>query len=317
MRKLAALLFSYALSLAAQGQTHAYTHVNDLITMGEDSIHYSIAFDLKNHQHQKLVVFIPGSGPTDRDGNSLMSPTKGNTFKFFADSLSKYGIASIRYDKPGIGASTLKGGESSMRFDLNAEVVKALVNKHKGDYKQIYLAGHSEGSLVGLIAAQELPLAGYISLAGAARNAADVLSTQISASPALPQEVKTESVANLDSLKEGYMVKKYNPMLASVFRTGVQPYLISWFAYTPTEEIAKLDVPVLIIQGKQDIQVPTAAGEALDHFAKNSTLKVYPNMNHVLKDVSSDEENKRSYGDASILLTAPMVHDFIDWLNTH
>jgi pimeloyl-ACP methyl ester carboxylesterase len=310
-------LFSCLITLGSFAQKHAYTHVNEVLTLGEDSIHYAHAFDENNHQYDKLVVFIPGSGPTDRDGNSLLTSTKGNTFLFLADSLSKHGIASLRYDKPGVGKSTLKGGETKLRFELNAEVVKALVNKYQSTYKHIYLAGHSEGSLVGLLAAQDLKLAGFISMAGAARNAADVLSSQLNASPSLSNELKAESTANLDSLKQGYTVKQYNMMLASIFRAGVQPYLMSWFKYTPTEEIAKLKIPVLIIQGQQDIQVPAAAGEALDHYAQNSTLKIYPNMNHVLKDVNSEEENRRSYGDASISLCAPMVKDLINWVNAH
>ncbi len=294
-----------------------YTHVNDVVLVGVDSVYYTQAFNISNEKIEKLVIFIPGSGPTDRDGNSLMMSGKGNTFKMLADSLSKYGFASIRYDKPGIGKSTLKGGEASLLFTKNVEVVQALFDAHKNKYKQIYVAGHSEGALVGMLAAQNLNLAGYISLAGPARNAADVLKSQLSESPGLTTEMKQECMANIDSLKNGDLVKQYNPLLASLFRPSVQPYLISWFAYTPTQEIAKLDIPVLIIVGEADVQVPAAAGEALDHFAKNSTLKSYPKVNHVLKTVENDVENKASYGDASIGLSNQLVHDLVSWLQAN
>jgi pimeloyl-ACP methyl ester carboxylesterase len=314
------ILFSVLLSLASfllDGQKTAYTDVEDLVVVGSDTIYYSYAFGLNKQPISKLVIIIPGSGPTDRDGNSLMASGKSMMYKFLADSLSKHGMGSIRYDKPGIGKSTLKGGENGLRFGTNVSVVKALINKHKKEGLQIYLAGHSEGSLVGILAANEAEIAGFISLAGPARNAAETLKDQLQKSPSLTPEMKTQSLANLDSLKNGFTVNTFNPLLGSLFRPSIQPYLISWFKYTPTTEIAKLEIPVLVIQGEKDIQVPTAAAEALDHYAKNSSLKIYPDVNHVLKEIHNDEENKQSYSSTDISLSKALVKDLIDWLNAH
>ena len=104
-------------------------------------------------------------------------------------------------------------------------------------------------------------------------------------------------------------------MLASIFREPIQPYLKSWFKYTPTEEIAKLKIPVLVLQGKLDSQVPTAAAEALHHYATDSKLILYPNMNHVLKTIKGESENLASYTKPDFPLQSGLVNDIANWVN--
>lgn len=287
---------------------------------GKDTLYGSLIlpFELQNLSETNkgpIVIFIPGSGPTDRNGNSEITGGKNNGIQSIADSLLARGIASFRYDKAGVGKSTLSSSEADLRFEDNVRMVKAIYQKITSlGFHEIFLFGHSEGSLVAILSAQSISVKGIISAAGPARNAAEVLETQLRSQ--LLDPMKTQVLQKLDSLKNGNNVTNPNPLLASLLRPSVQPYLISWFQYTPTVEIAQLDIPIMIVQGDRDIQVTTAAAEALDHYAKESSLNIYPGMNHIFKAISNDVENKNSYSDPSFPLEMDMVKDMSIWIKT-
>ena len=89
--------------------------------------------------------------------------------------------------------------------------------------------------------------------------------------------------------------------LAALYRPSVQPYLISWFAYTPATEIAKLTIPALIVQGTTDIQVTVAEARALQAALPSAKLTIVEGMNHVLKIVPADRSAQlASYADPSL-----------------
>lgn len=270
--------------------------------------------DFDKIQNAPLVIIIPGSGPTDRNGNSQLSPGKANMFLHFADSLAKKGISSFRYDKIGVGKSTFNLGEDKFRFDDNSGVVIEIVKQLKAKYKfkNIYILGHSEGSLIGMLSCQEINVKGYISLAGPAQNACEILKDQMKAN--LTGTIQEEALINLDSLGKGFKVKKFNIMLASLMRASIQPYIISWFKYTPTEELAKLNCPVLIIQGGRDLQVPKEEGDKLASIKGDYLF--YANMNHVGKDVGeSREENLAAYSDPDFPFSENFIDDLANWIN--
>lgn len=268
----------------------------------------------KKYSKLPLVVFISGSGPTDRNGNSLMVEGKNNSFLQLADSLLKLGVASFRYDKLGIGASQMSKTEEELRFDDNAEVaLKAISTMKEQGFKKIVIAGHSEGSLVGMLAAQKADIKGYISLAGPAQNALEVLKGQLYGN--LGEEMAKTTFNKLDSIKQGYTITKFNPALGALLRPSVQPYLKSFFTYTPSEEIQKISIPVMIIQGGMDLQVLPAEGEALHKAVPNALYKLYANMNHVLKKVdNSREQNIAAYTDADFPLVDSLALDMASWI---
>lgn len=263
-----------------------------------------------------LIIIIPGSGPIDRDGNIAMSPGKMNSYRYLADSLLMEGIATFRYDKPGVGESEFTYGEDKLRFEDNAAVVVAIV-KHlqsRMSLKNIYLLGHSEGALVAFLASAQLPqLKGLISIASPAENAADLLQEQLSKS--ISDTVFRELVqAKLDSVREGHVVSS-PPLLFSLLRPSVQPYLQSWFQYTPREEIAKLKLPLMLIHGEKDLQVSPLAIEKLESAAPEAHIRRYPHMNHVLKMVDdSESQNRASYMDEDFPLQYGLARDIRQWL---
>ncbi|MGV0919100.1 alpha/beta hydrolase [Empedobacter falsenii] len=246
-----------------------------------------------------IVLLISGSGPTDRNGNNNMMIN--NSLKYLAHSLAEKGIASIRYDKRGIGESSIANlDESKLTFDDYVEDASNWVTFLKKDkrFSSISIAGHSEGSLIGILASTK-NVDKFISVSGAGEPIDQILKKQLTQ---LPEKLKTESYAIIDSLKNGNIVNNINPNLSALFRKSVQPYLISWIKYNPVNEINKLTIPFLVIQGDMDIQVDT------DN-AKNLSPKsavIIKGMNHVLKNVTS-KEDLSSYNNPELSINTELV----------
>jgi len=255
-----------------------------------------------------LVVMIAGSGPTDRNGNSV-GAVKPNNLRQIAEALGERGIATLRYDKRGIAESRAAGpSEETLRFDMYADDAAAWTKQYRGDarFGPIVILGHSEGSLLGMLATLRAPADGFVSIAGVARRADKVLHDQLAASIPAPVLVQADSV--MASLVAGKTVEDSPPMLASLFHATVQPYLISWFKYTGTDEIAKLRVPVLLIQGTSDIQVAPSEADALAKALPAAKLLVIQGMNHVCKITPAGRtEQMFSYTDSSVPLAPGLV----------
>lgn len=254
-----------------------------------------------------IVLIIAGSGPTDRNCNSAMG-LKSNAFKMMADSLAQEGIASVRYDKRGVGESMgASGPESETRFDDMVNDAIKFIQKIKKDgrFGKIIIAGHSEGSLIAMIAANRESVDKLISISGAGESADKILMKQLNG---IMPEDKTETTKILKSLKEGKTVAQVSSeRLSSIFRNSVQPYMISWFAYDPQTEIKKLKNPILIIQGTTDLQVSVEDAQFLKAANSKAQLSIIKGMNHVLKTASLDKsENLASYNQPEL----PIVSEF-------
>ena len=197
-----------------------------------------------------------------------------------------------------------------MRFDTYVDDAVAWLKMLSTDerFSKIVVAGHSEGSLIGMIAVQRAPAAAFVSLEGAGRPAAAVLREQLK--PKLPPTLYTQTDAILTQLQRGQLVADTPPELFSLFRPLVQPYLISWFAYDPAAEIAKVKAPVTIVQGTADIQVTMADAAALHAALPSSKLVVVEGMNHVLKyapDTSTQAAILKGYEDPNLPIDTHVV----------
>jgi hypothetical protein len=178
-------------------------------------------------------------------------------------------------------------------------------------FSTVTVIGHSEGSLIGMIAAKRAKASAFISIAGVAKPAGQVIRDQLRPQIGSMEALWQQNESILSSLEAGNPVDPLPsplatiPGLASLYRPSVQPYLISWFKYTPSSEIAALSVPVLILQGTTDIQVSTAEAQALKARAPGATLVLVDGMNHVLKHVVEPEQQMASYSDPAL----PIVSD--------
>ncbi len=256
--------------------------------------------------HNKIIILIiSGSGSTDRNGNGPL--TKNNSLKMLAEKLYENGISSLRYDKRGVGKSTIKDfNEREIEFEDYIKDANKWIDFLKNDnrFNNIYVLGHSEGSLIGIISSNKKDIKGFISISGSGYTASEIILKQLKNQPDI---VKKESKEIINSLNKGITYLNVPEYLMALFRPSVQPYLISWFKYDPINEINKLNIPTLIIQGNKDLQVETDNADLLNSNSINSNLFIIDNMNHVLKNTPSKEKNIRSYNDPNIELHEKLI----------
>ena len=267
---------------------------------------------------QPLAIIIAGSGPTDRDGNNPIIG-KPEMYKKLTDELFLQGIASFRYDKRGIGKSVLKNtNENSVIFSdfVNDAVVVFNYLKDSLNVKNIYFVGHSEGSLIGMVASQKCIVKGFISISGAGSPADQIIDTQIKENKNNPAYITTQAEEILKALKEGKHVDSVPAYFNSLFRPSIQPYLISWFKYDPAKEIAKLKIPVLIEQGTCDIQIKEQDALILHKASPQSKLNIIPNMTHTLKDAGAncDDKDLKTYKDGTLPVNPQLAKDIVRFI---
>ncbi len=260
-----------------------------------------------------VALIIAGSGPTDRNGNNPMMTN--NSLKMLSEALAKKGIASLRYDKRGIGKSQASGPkEADMRFEMYiADAIDwAKLLKQNKNFSQIVVVGHSEGSLIGVVASQNTEVNKFVSIAGAGQSADKIIREQLKAQP---QFVLDQSTPILDELVKGNPVENVPSMLNSLFRPSVQPYMISWFRYDPQVEIAKLKKPVLIVQGTTDIQVSIDDANRLETAKPDAKLFLIEGMNHIFKNADADRmKNIQTYNQPDLPVNNEMVEKITDFI---
>ena len=264
----------------------------------------------KGENQPPLAILIAGSGPTDRDGNQALF--KNNSLKYLAEGLAQKGIATFRYDKrviAQINNATVQ--EEKMTFEDEVNDALLVVNHFKDKYRKIILIGHSEGALVGLLVAQKVVVSKFVSISGAGNSSATLIEEQIGKNA--PQ-LKEESQKIINQLRKGELVENISPYLAPVFRKSVQPYLISWFKYEPAKEIAKLQIPILIVQGTNDLQVEDKEAQLLKEAQPKAQLLFIEGMNHVLKKVKTLEENQLSYLNPDLPISGELVEGIASFI---
>jgi pimeloyl-ACP methyl ester carboxylesterase len=244
-----------------------------------------------------VVLLIAGSGPTDRDGNSTLLPGPNSCYQMIAKELKGRGIASLRFDKRGVGESkAAMKSEAELRFEdyVNDAALWVELLKQDSRLTKIIIAGHSEGSLIGMLAALKTNCNGFISLAGSGRPFGELILEQIRGQHP-PEKLLGEAQRIIAKLNSGETVPDVSPNLRFLFGPNIQPYWISQFKYNPSNEIAKLKMQVLIVQGKSDLQVTLTDANLLSKSKPDARLLIIDRMNHVLKKVANLDENAASY----------------------
>jgi len=266
------------------------------------------------------VLMIAGSGPTDRDGNSTVPGVKPATLKLIAEGLAKAGIASLRFDKRGIAASAAAMiAESDLRFTTYVDdaLAWAAFLKQQPGVGCIYILGHSEGALIGALAAAKIRVCGLISIAGAGFPAGDTLRRQFR-DRHTPEAMMQTIDAVIARLEKGEPVADAPAALSALFRPSVQPYLISWFAVDPAKAAAAVPAPVLILQGNTDVQVSVADAERLAKANPDAKLVVLDGVNHVLKAAPADmAANLATYADPALPMAPAVLPAIIDFVRSH
>lgn len=263
-----------------------------------------------------VVLIISGTGTLDRDGNSEKLNIKSNAYKLLAQDLAKSGIASLRYDKRRVGESQMRDKEDNLRFDDYVDDAIGQINMLKDDkrFSKIIVLGHSEGVLVGTLAVAETEGTSnaLISVEGFGRRADYLLKEQMKSQPGYMSDGFNRI---LDSLKIGSVQKKVDISLYPYIRPSIQNYLMSWLRFDPTDELKKVRVPVLIIQGTTDLQMPVIEGDKLKHARSSNTYVVMRGMNYVFREAPEDKEkNIATYTQPNLPLKPEFVTTVTDFI---
>lgn len=258
-----------------------------------------------------LVIIIAGSGPTDRDGNQNF--LKNNALKKLAVGLTERNLATFRYDKRIVKQIRKGNVDRNILFkDFITDAISVLdYFKNQERFNAIYIAGHSQGSLVGLVAAKD-KADGFISLAGAGQTIDYVILDQITkTAPMFTEEAeKTFAV-----LRAGKTTDDYPKALEAIFNKEVQPFISNWMSYNPQSELQKLRIPILILNGTKDLQVTEAEAELLHQAVPESKLQIIENMNHVLVPIEGGTlENSKSYNESARALSPEIFEAIVNFI---
>jgi hypothetical protein len=256
-------------------------------------------------EQQPLVIFVNGSGNPDRNGNQPQFGVNGNYIKQFAEAMTERNVAFFRFDKRNVTPSNMKHILKSYEFNDLVKDVTAVINTFKDDkrFSSIILIGHSQGSLVAMMAVNN-NISKYISLAGIGESVDKTIIRQYNAqSPDLAKLVEE----HIKELKTTGTIKNVNPMLVGLFAKQNHQFLNSYLPLDPTEEIKKLTIPVLIVNGNKDIQVKEEDAKNLHKANPKSELVIIDKMNHVLKTIEKDEDNMASYISPDFNLSEELV----------
>ncbi|PZP48768.1 MAG: alpha/beta hydrolase [Pseudopedobacter saltans] len=308
-------IFSMSISVLVKSQTTDSTFVETPITLQTTTgkIYGTLTMP-KTNQKIPVVLIVAGSGPTDRNCNSYAIGLNTNSYSQLAHELAKSDIASIRFDKRGIAESKDAGNEEkNLRFDMYINDANSWIELLRKDkrFSSIIVIGHSEGSLVGMVAGKNANK--FISLDGAGEPANLILKKQLKAQ--MPEAYFEKVSLSLDTLTSGDTLKYVDPNLMMLFRPSVQPYMISWFKYDPQKEIKKLTIPILIVQGNRDLQVTEDDAKLLKEANSKAKMVVIDSMNHVLKDVSNDKtENLKSYSNPDLPIDHILVQKIVSFI---
>jgi uncharacterized protein len=253
------------------------------------------------------IVFVPGSGPTNRDWNTPLLPGTNGSARLLAEELAKSGFVTIRYDKRFTGPNGAKNmpllaGKISMEGHVEelAGAVDQLLSRSDVDPHKIFAVANSEGNIHAMHYQQERDpkFVGLVLIAPPGRNMPDIMRTQIEAQVASMPNVK-EIMAAYDKGMAAFLAGEpcvadrilpdaMNTLIQSLYNPINLPFTRELFLTDGSKLLSQTTTPVLVVIGKKDIQVDWqldgAPLEAVAATMKNVTF-IYPeNANHVLKN---------------------------------
>lgn len=287
------------------------------------------------------VLMLHGSGAVDRNENA--SSIQIDAFNTIASRLVHEGIASLRYDKRGVGESEGSFSDASMT-DLLSDARAAfeyLKARPEIDPDQVYLLGHSEGAILAPMIAADSNVAGLLLVNGATLHSLDwilreqtklIMAAQGDAQDEIDAEVERtrtfiEFVKSSEGDWEDFTLDEIQErlpwMTEAQYEANRESVSLEWyrehFAYDPSSTIPQItDVPVLIIQGQKDLQVPPVEGERYAEALREAgndqvTLNQLSELNHVLRH--HPEEPSMAYRHLDEPVDDRVLRAISDWLS--
>lgn len=293
------------------------------------------------------VLLLAGSGPTDRDWNSALIPTKNGSGALLATELAKHGAVVLRFDKAGSGKNP---GPPAAEWTLDTyreEASAALALLHgradvRGD--RVFVAGHSEGGIHATRLAGTTPVAGIIYLASASRTMVDTILAQLEAqlrNPAamLSEKAVDEEVTNLRQAFVNFMAGKavdpqkasripqLQQLVAALINPATATLTRALLGFDNAVEAPKLAGPFFVFAGGKDVQIdPERDAKRLDTALRAAnrdvTFHLSPDADHVLKHEPKTIEDVRAdlvtvqnrYNAEERVLDRDFVAALVSWL---
>lgn len=258
------------------------------------------------------VVTITGSGPEDRD--EAIPIVKGyRPFRQVADTLGRHGIAVLRLDDRGHGAST--GNHATATSADFADDIRAalayLRTRPEIDGTRLALLGHSEGGLIApMVAATDPSLRGIVLMAGPAQTGRQILRFQ------LGNAVRRDT--SLTPARRDSALKTVDATIDSLGAS--QPWVKFFLDYDPIATARKVRVPTLILQGATDQQVTPEQATALERAMRDGgnrrvTMRVFPEANHLfVQDANGNPAGYTTLRERNV--RPDVMAALLDWLRT-
>jgi pimeloyl-ACP methyl ester carboxylesterase len=330
-----------ATSLRPQTPSKPFPYREEDIAFVNDAAHVRLAATLTlpdGNGPFPAVVLVAGSGPNTRN-----EPIFGHQpFLVLADHLTRHGIAVLRYDKRGTGAS--KGDyatATSNDFADDAEAALAyLTTRREIDPRHIGLIGHSEGGLiVPMVAARNPSTAFIVMMAGPGVNGADVWKEQLgligAASGMAPEQIAAASAQRqrlIDILRAENNPERAAVRLRAVMGTQAPPAQIDaaiaqinnkwfreFFACEPAPVLHKVKCPVLVLQGSKDLQVSAAQNLPAIRVAlagnRDVEIDELPNLNHLFQTATTGGVGE--YGQIEETIAPVAMDTMTRWILDH
>ncbi len=265
------------------------------------------------------ILVIPGSGPTDRDGNNPMGVSAA-PYRLLAEAMAEQGIATVRIDKRGLFGSAAAGNANAVTVSEYVSDIRSWIGAVRAQTGAdcIWLLGHSEGALLALATAAENAddVCGLVLVSGVGRRMSDVLREQLPNSQFAPHQDAAMSI--IERLERGEWVDAaaIEPALMPLFAPPIQDYLIDMFSHDPAVLAGRVQVPVLIVHGLSDLQTTEADARRLASANPRARLVLLAGVNHVLKHVEGDDRaaNVASYADPALPLAEGVAEAIVEFV---
>jgi pimeloyl-ACP methyl ester carboxylesterase len=297
-----------------------------------------------------VVILITGSGPQDRD-ESFMGH---KPFLVLSDYLTRQGFGVLRFDDRGHGESTGNFGNATTE-DFSKDVLSAIAylkTRNDVDIKNIGLMGHSEGGIIAPLAAnnskdvafmvllastgisgtelsvmqsktlREFPVKDEVAYEKNTRKAIAIVTSNKS-----DLEIKNELTTHYNTFIRPILTslnvpeKNINAFIESQLKTSLKPWSRYFLQYNPADEIEKLQIPVLSLNGSKDTQVNAKINQEGIRNAlikgKNKDYKIVEleNLNHFFQECETGKMDEYRKIEQTFSPTA--LNEIKNWVIGH